>query len=71
MFVRKAEAGDCSWLLAALNRGLDFILPPLVRLRVLLEHHFPKLVVMLLVLPFAAPAFLFGWLITTLDPHNR
>jgi hypothetical protein len=71
VFKRKVEAGDGSWLLVVLSKGLDFILPPLVRLRVLLEHRFPKLVVTLLVLPFAVLVFLFGWLITTLALQVR
>jgi hypothetical protein len=50
---------------------LDFILPLLVRLRVLLGRHFPKLAVTLLVLPFAALVFLFGWLIITLETNNK
>ena len=49
-----------------LCKALDFILLRLVDLRVLLERHFPKIVVILLFLPFVVLVFLFGWLMITL-----
>ena len=53
-----------------LNKGLDFITLWLMLLRDSLKRHFPKLVFLLLFLPFAVTAFLFGWLLVTLVPNN-
>ena len=52
---------------SVLIRGLDFISPRVMRLRVLLKKRLPRLLVTLLVLPFAVIIFLFGWLLVTLD----
>jgi hypothetical protein len=57
---------DSFVIILGFGKVLNFILLWLGRLRLLLERHFPKYVVMLLFLPFAVLFFLFGWLMITL-----
>jgi hypothetical protein len=57
-------------LFFVLNKAVDFITLWLMLLRISLERHFPKLVVLLLFLPFAVTVFLLGWLLTTLSSQN-
>jgi hypothetical protein len=50
-----------------LTRELDFLSFWLMRFRVSLERHFPKLAVTLLFMPFAVIVFLFGWVLVNLE----